>query len=94
MREDVLGERGLLKMNQWDLMGEYDKVPYEWARNFISFSNGYHKRSDPNFPMITGRVTIGQVNGKVFRVTAHYPAEYADGFGPREGVILANVEPK
>lgn len=94
MREDVLGERGLFEINKWDLMGEYDKVPYEWATTFISFSNGYQKRSDPDFPMITGRVMIGQVNGKVFRVTTHYPAEYADGFGPREGVILSNVEPR
>jgi len=94
MRESVLGERGLLDINQWDLMGEYDRVSYEWATTNISFSNGYHKRSDPSFPAITGRVLVGQVNGKAFRVTAHYPAEYADGFLPREGVILANVEPR
>ena len=92
MRQSVLGERGLLEINEWDLMGEYDKVPYDWATTNISFSNGYHKRSDSSFPSITGRVLIGQMNGKAFRVTAHYPVEYSDGFLPREGVILSNVE--
>lgn len=86
MQQDVLGEKGLLKSNQWELVGQFEEIPYKWATQQISFMN----KSDPR--LIVGNVFIGNDNGRVFRVTAHFPAEYADGFSPRTSAILKNVE--
>jgi hypothetical protein len=38
--------------------------------------------------LVSGRVTSARHSGRVFHVVHHYPAEYADGMGPRIDRIL------
>lgn len=35
-----------------------------------------------------GVMAIGRLEGRIFALALHHPAEYGDGFGPRAGVIL------
>lgn len=83
----VTQQGGLLQRNQWQIVNQTEEVPYSWAKEKITF---YEQRtaSQP----IGGEVYIGESDGKAFYVITHYPAEYAEGFGPRADLILKNLQ--
>ncbi len=83
----VTQQSGLLQGNQWQVVNQTEEVPYSWAKEKITF---YEPRtaSEP----IGGEVYIGESDGKAFYVITHYPAEYAEGFGPRADLILKNLQ--
>ena len=83
----VMQQGGLLQSNQWQVVNQTQEVPYSWAKEKITF---YEQRtaSEP----IGGEVYIGESDGKAFYVITHYPAEYAEGFGPRADLILKNLQ--
>jgi len=39
-----------------------------------------------------GTVYIGESQGKAFRVTEHFPADFGDGFAPRASLILKHLQ--
>lgn len=86
VRTRVYGKRGLLASNNWQSINKTSKVPYSWVTEKISFKQ---RKNNQN---IIGNVYIGQYQGKAFYVITHYPAEYGDGFAPRENIILQNVQ--
>lgn len=83
----VTQQAGLLQGNQWQVVNQTEEVPYSWAKEKITF---YEQRtaSEP----IGGEVYMGESDGKAFYVITHYPAEYAEGFGPRADLILKNLQ--
>lgn len=84
--KQVAQERGLIQPNQWQQVNRTNDVPYSWAKEKIV----YQRRggSEP----IQGEVYLGEADGKTFYVVTHYPAEYAEGFGPRADMILKNLD--
>lgn len=56
--------------------------PESWASEQTSFSYPHEQQA------YTGRIALAQRGDVVFHVLAHYPAEYADGMGPRIAAIL------
>lgn len=84
--KQVAQERGLIQPSQWQEVTRTTDVPYSWAKEKIV----YQRRggSEP----IQGEVYLGEANGKTFYVVTHYPAEYAEGFGPRADMILKNLD--
>ena len=86
MKEAVSGERGLMKTNQWTVIRHNEEVAYSWAKERIDFE----KRAQPQNRI--GTVYIGEYNGKAFRITEHFPADYGDGFSPRASIILKELQ--
>lgn len=56
---------------------------YPWSEAEYSYQ-GKTKSGQP----LLGSVALGRHNGRLFYILTEYPAEYADGFGPRAHVIL------
>ena len=56
---------------------------YPWSEVEYSYQ-GKTKSGQP----LLGSVALGRHNGRLFYFLTEYPAEYADGFGPRAQVIL------
>jgi hypothetical protein len=86
MRQLVLGDRGVMATNQWELGDRTDIVSYPWAKEKLTYQH-----PTPN-GLAVGAIYIGENQGKVFYVATHYPAEYTDGFEPRSAVILENLK--
>lgn len=82
----VNGKRGLIASNGWRVVSRTQKVPYRWSKEKISFQQ--RKGNE----IIQGNVYLGEYKGKAFYVISHYPGEYGDGFGPREALILENLD--
>ncbi|NEQ26537.1 MAG: hypothetical protein F6K28_47415, partial [Microcoleus sp. SIO2G3] len=76
----------LVASNRWQVVNPSEEVPYSWAKERIVFREGMTSEN------IMGDVYIGESNGKAFYVITHYPAEYAEGFGPRADLILKNLQ--
>ncbi len=87
IKQLVTQEPGLLESNQWKVVNQTEEVPYAWAKERIVF-----EEQRPSSQNIQGEVYIGESNGKAFYVITHYPAEYAEGFGPRADLLLKNLQ--
>lgn len=87
IKELVTQEQGLLQSNQWKVVNQDEDVAYSWAKERIVF-----EEQRPSSQNIQGEVYIGESGGKAFYVISHYPAEYAEGFGPRADLILKNLQ--
>lgn len=82
----LLGERGVLVKNGWDLVDRTDIVSYPWAKEKLIYQ--YQQDSE----MIVGSIYVGQEAGQSFYTLTHYPAEYGDGFEPRSNIVLENLQ--
>lgn len=87
MRRGVIGKRGLMETNKWQVKGRSQDVPFSWAKERIDFERPFNAQNN-----IMGTVYIGEYNGKAFRATVHYPADYGDGFAPRASIILNELQ--
>lgn len=83
LRRFVNSKSGLIAANKWRVISRTQNTGYPWAKEKIVFRQGRD---------ITGRLYLGQRNGKVFYVITHYPVEYGDGFAPRADLILRNLQ--
>ncbi|AFZ12079.1 hypothetical protein Cri9333_1174 [Crinalium epipsammum PCC 9333] len=86
LKQFVDGKRGLIAFNGWQVTNRTKKLPYAWAKEKISFQ----QRKDNQ--LYLGNVILGQSKGQTFYVITYYPAEYGDGFSPRENLILQNLQ--
>ncbi len=86
LKQFVDGKRGLIAFNGWQVTNRTKQLPYAWAKEKISFK----QRKDNQ--LYVGNVILGQSQGKTFYVITYYPAEYGDGFSPRENLILQNLQ--
>jgi hypothetical protein len=86
MRKDVIGKRGLMETNKWTVKRRTQDISFSWAKERIDFEQPKEQQS------IIGTVYIGEYNGKAFRVTEHFPADYGDGFAPRANIILKELQ--
>lgn len=86
MRELLLGSRGLLATNSWQLVDRTDIVSYPWAEEKLIYQQ---QTSKHNF---LGSIYIGSYEGQAFYALTHYPAEYTDGFEPRATVMLETLQ--
>lgn len=59
-----------------------------WSKSSFAISG----KSRENGAPIIGHICIGTHNGNAFYAMSIYPPEYADGFGPREALILSEME--
>ena len=89
MKKEVTGKRGLMEINKWTVKDRSQDVPYSWAKERIDFERPFNDQNN-----IMGTVYIGEHNGKAFRVTEHFPADYGDGFAPRASIILKELKLK
>jgi len=79
---------GLLATNNWQVTQSEDAPSYDWARSTLNYDQ-------PDSPdQITGRIYVGEHEGKAFLVYTHFPIEYAEGFNPRANLILESFEPR
>lgn len=58
------------------------ETPEPWAYEQTSFSYPHEQQT------FVGRIALAQRGAVVFHMLAHYPAEYADGMGPRIAAVL------
>src|SRR5690606_25597439 len=58
------------------------EAPEPWAFEQTSFSYPHEQQT------YIGRIALAQRGDIVFHLLAHYPAEYADGMGPRIAAVL------
>lgn len=79
---------GLVQKNQWQMENRTKDVPYSWAKEKILYKQPGSSQN------ILAELYIGEMNGKVFYVITHFPAEYGDGFAPRADFILKNLDVK
>lgn len=79
---------GLLASNRWKVTQGDDAPPYDWARSTLNFEQ------PGSADAITGRIYVGEHQGKAFLVYTHFPIEYAEGFLPRADLILETFEPR
>jgi hypothetical protein len=89
MQDLILGERGLLVDNQWELVDRTDIVSYPWATEKLIYQQVSNADSAE---MAVGSIYIGQEAGQTFYVVTHYPIEYGDGFEPRSSIVLENLQ--
>lgn len=87
MKKEVTGKRGLMETNKWTVKRRSQDVPYSWAKERIDFERPFNAQNN-----IMGTVYIGEHNGKAFRVTEHFPADYGDGFAPRASILLKELQ--
>lgn len=88
MRRSVVGKRGLMETNKWTVKRRTQNVPYPWAKERIDFEQRQGNKT------LMGTVYLGEYQGKAFRVTEHFPADYGDGFAPRASIILKELQIK
>jgi hypothetical protein len=86
VQELVLGGKGLLASNNWNVISQNSSTPYPWAVEEIVYEQNTEAE------IYTGAVYIGEQNGEAFYVVTHAPIEYGDGFAPRANMILENLE--
>lgn len=86
MRDLLLGERGLLMTNNWELVDRTDIVSYPWAREKLIYQQQTDKQA------FVGSIYIGDHLGRSFYALTHYPVEYVDGFEPRSTIMLENLQ--
>lgn len=82
----ILGDRGLLIRNDWELLDRTDIVSYPWAKEKLLYQ--YQEDTE----LIVGAIYVGQEEGQSFYTLTHYPAEYGDGFEPRSNILLENLQ--
>ncbi|MBD2090723.1 hypothetical protein H6F67_12745 [Microcoleus sp. FACHB-1515] len=88
LTQQLIAPDGLLASNGWKTIASDSSPPYDWARSVINYEQ-------PNTTDdITGRIYVGEHEGKAFLVYTHYPIEYAEGFIPRADLILESFEPR
>jgi hypothetical protein len=86
LREELLGEQGLLATNGWRVLDRATAGIYPWAKERITY-----EQTTPE-DIFTGSVFVGEHAGAAFLALTHYPVEYGDGFEPRAAIILENME--
>ena len=86
VRNRILGDRGLLTQNRWQITDRTNVVVYPWAQEQIMF------RSAAVDETTVGKIFMGEHNGRGFYVLMHYPVEYTEGFDPRAMVILDELK--
>lgn len=86
MRRSVVGKRSLMEINNWKVKRRTQNVPYLWAKERIDFEKRQGNKT------IMGTVYLGEYQGKAFRVTEHFPADYGDGFAPRASILLKELQ--
>jgi hypothetical protein len=86
MKKSVTGERGLMKTKQWQVKHQTQNVSLNWAKERIDFEQIKGSKA------MMGTVYIGESQGKVFRVTEYFPADYGDGFAPRASIVLKELQ--
>jgi hypothetical protein len=86
MQELVLGDRGLLVSNQWELLDRTNIVSYSWAEEKMLY------RQQAGGEQMVGAIYVGQEAGYTFYTVTHYPIEYGDGFEPRSNILLENLQ--
>jgi hypothetical protein len=86
MRDLLMGDRGLLSSNNWQLVDRTDIVSYPWAREKLIYQQ---RTGNQNF---LGAIYIGENQGRSFYALTHYPTEYSDSFEPRSTVMLENLQ--
>ena len=86
MKKSVTRERGLMETNQWQVKHQTQAVSLNWAKERIDF-----EQIKGNQAMM-GTVYIGESQGKAFRVTEYFPADYGDGFAPRASILLKELQ--
>lgn len=84
----ILGDRGLLIRNDWELLDRTDIVSYPWAKEKLL----YQYQDSDNKELVVGAIYVGQEEGQSFYTLTHYPAEYGDGFEPRSNILLENLQ--
>ncbi|MBW4516769.1 MAG: hypothetical protein KME11_16285 [Timaviella obliquedivisa GSE-PSE-MK23-08B] len=89
IRQLILGDKGIMANNQWELVDRTDVISYSWAKEKLTYQQPSQGTAAE---MAIGAIYIGEDKGKAFYVLTHYPAEYADGFEPRSAVILENLQ--
>jgi hypothetical protein len=86
MQKAIVGKRGLMETNNWEITGRADSAIYPWVKHRIDFVEFTPTQNQ------TGSVYIGEYKGKAFRVTTHHPIDAGDGFVPRANLILKNLQ--
>jgi hypothetical protein len=86
MQNMILGDRGLLVDNQWELLDRTDIVSYGWAEEKLLYQ---HRKGGEQ---AVGAIYVGEEDGQAFYTLTHYPVEYGDGFEPRSNIILENLQ--
>lgn len=86
MRDLLLGDQGLLKTNDWQLVDRTEIVSYPWAREKLIYQQQAGKQT------FVGSIYIGDYEGRAFYALTHYPIEYVDGFEPRSAIMLENLQ--
>jgi hypothetical protein len=91
LQDLILGERGLLVTNQWELVDRTDIVSYPWATEKLIYQH-YGDINGSEAERMVGSIYFGQEGGQTFYVITHYPIEYGDGFEPRSSIVLENLQ--
>jgi hypothetical protein len=86
MRNLLLGDQGLLKTNNWQLVDRTEIVSYPWAREKLIYQQQAGKQT------FVGSIYIGDYEGRAFYALTHYPIEYVDGFEPRSAIMLESLQ--
>jgi hypothetical protein len=86
MQDLLLGNRGLLVDNQWELLDRTDIVSYGWAEEKMLYQH------QAGAEQAVGAIYVGEEDGQVFYTLTHYPVEYGDGFEPRSNIIWENLQ--
>jgi hypothetical protein len=86
IQERIVGDRGIMATNGWELVDRTDVVSYPWAKEKLIY------QQQTSSGMAVGSIYLGEESGHVFYIVTHYPAEYTEGFEPRSAVILENLQ--
>ncbi len=86
MQELILGDRGLLASNGWELVDRTDIVSYPWVKEKLIYRQTVQKET------IIGAIYTGEYKGKAFYMLTHYPEKDSDRFTPRSTVVLESVQ--
>jgi hypothetical protein len=86
MQDLILGDRGLLVTNQWELLDRTDIVSYGWAEEKLLYQH------QTGAEQAVGAIYMGEEDGNMFYTLTHYPVEYGDGFEPRSNIIWENLQ--
>jgi hypothetical protein len=82
----ILGDRGLLATNGWELVDRTTIVSYPWVREKLLYQQ---RTADKTF---VGAIYIGEHKGKAFYAFTHYPESYSDEFEPESTLVLENLQ--
>lgn len=86
MQDLILGDRGLLASNGWELVDRTDIVSYPWVKEKLIYQQTAQKET------IVGAIYTGEYKGKAFYMLTHYPEKDSDRFTPRSTVVLESVQ--